>query len=107
MSFTWKDSILKKNQIFTVFSSVQFENSQKRRLINTFIKYSQCYSIHSEAWNTLHFYSCSHLQRENKQDIIVNKGKEKKTDMDQYYLRQTYLKFVKYKAGVQSKTLEH
>lgn len=64
--------------VFTVFRSAQFENSQKLRLINTFIKYRQCYSIHSQAWNTLHFYSCSHLQRGNKQDIIVNKGKEKK-----------------------------
>lgn len=76
--FYMKRLNLKKNQIFTVFSSAQFENSQKLGLINTFIKYSQCYSIHSQAWNTLHFYSCSHLQRENKQDIIVNKGKEKK-----------------------------
>lgn len=42
-----------------------------------------------------------------KQDIIVNKGNEKDY-MDQHYLRQTYLKFVnvKFKAGVQSKTLK-
>lgn len=39
--------------------------------------------------------------------LLSTKVKKKKTDMDQYYLRQTYLKFVKYKAGVQSKTLEH
>lgn len=45
------------------------------------------------------FYSCGHLQRRNKQDIMVNEGKgEKKSPgMGPYYLRQTCLKLVKYK----------
>lgn len=89
---------------FLLYLSLQFENSQLR-LINTFIKYSQCYSIHSLAWNTLRFYSCCHLQRGKKN--IVNKGKEKKPDLGQYYLRQTYLKFVnvRSKMGVQREKL--
>lgn len=68
---------------------LQFENSKAIRHINIFIIYSQYYSNHRWAWNTLQFYSCGHLQsrgKEKKNKHLSDKdvGKINQRGIDQY-----------------------
>lgn len=64
--------------------------TQYNSLINTFIKYSQCYSIHSQSWKSILFMSFTEKEK-NPETTHRCQQRERKKLHGSTILRQTYL----------------